>query len=101
MDAHTETTAHIGNVSVMVDAGKKPEAIHDENVSIDNIFLGCLRISDHLPVGECCNLLQMILPDDMWGNYQFPVGMFVEILHENLLVRQPTAASDKDFLLCV
>ena len=48
------------------------------------------------------NLLEVILTDDMRGDDQFPITMFVKILDEDLLIRRPRRPCDEHlWLICV
>ena len=58
----------------------------------------CLLIADNLLVAKLLkNLLQVLLANDVWCDDELPLRMLVEIADENIFVRRPATACDKDF----
>ena len=78
---------------------RSPEAINDQHIGISNVLFRRLCIAHHLLIlNQCKDEFQVVLPDDMRRDNEFPVLVSVEVSEEYLLVRLPRRTSHKDFL---
>ena len=100
MDTDTEAATNIGDIPIMVDAGEQAEAVDDEDISLRQVSMLCEPgIANHLASLQFTdNLLQVILPYHMGCENHLPVRMGIHIRDEDILVRLPTAASNKDLM---